>query len=254
MREFIETTLRMAGDITLKYFGSATVEYSKRDINDVVTKADLEANRAIVQAIGDAYPEHSIISEEGGGTEEIGSYVWYVDPLDGTKNFSTHIPLFGVMIALTHGGKVTHSGIYLPVTKELIYAEAGKGVWLGKQRLQGSHVSSLQFSYGLVGARLRMPVAKMIFALAKGSEENLWFNSLGAAAVQAVYLATGRRDWMVSRMTGGLWDYAAPVLIYQELGYAVTDWQGRAWSFTSKDLLAAPPNINKEMVAILRDI
>ena len=216
MKEFIESTLRMAGEITLKHFGHATVEYSKKDVYDVVTKADLEANEAIVAAITKAYPDHRIISEESGDTQAGGDYIWYIDPLDGTKNFATHIPWYGVMMALMHKGVLVNSGIYLPFTNELVYAERGKGAWLGTERLRGSTAATLKNSYGLLGARLRMRVAEMIVALARATDENVWYNSIGSAAVHAVYIATGRRDWMISRMTGGPWDYAAPVLIYED--------------------------------------
>ena len=143
MREFIEKTLRAAGDAVMKHFGHAAVAYTKEDASDLVTHADLQAEKIIVEAIRAAYPDHAIVSEEGLNEKKEGSLTWYVDPIDGTKNFASHIPLFGIMMACADGGTVTHGGIYLPITGELIYAEIGKGAWMGSRRLYASTAPDL---------------------------------------------------------------------------------------------------------------
>src|ERR1700690_2607989 len=95
---FIKKIAREAGAAVLKRFGKDGVHYMKSANRfDVVTKADLLSDRMIVSAIKKHYPEHGIISEESGNVNEGAEYVWVVDPIDGTLNFSSGVPLFGVM-------------------------------------------------------------------------------------------------------------------------------------------------------------
>ena len=128
MKETLITSLKTAGAELLKFFGTPLESTQKESQSSIVTKADLKSDAMIVRLITDKYPTHNIISEEGGYINKQSSYTWIIDPLDGTSNFASAIPWFGVLIALFKNSSPIMGGAYLPVTNDLYFAEKGKGV------------------------------------------------------------------------------------------------------------------------------
>src|SRR3989344_3431493 len=128
--KFIQDIAKKAGDAVLKRFGNSGVHRMKSDrVWDVVTEVDLLAYKIITSAIKKAYPDHGIISEESGGINNHAEYIWIIDPIDGTLNFSRNVPMFGVMICLARRDKIILSAINLPCSKEIFFAKAGKGAY-----------------------------------------------------------------------------------------------------------------------------
>ena len=76
------------------------------------------------------FPVHNIISEESGFSNRKSKYTWVIDPLDGTSNFASSIPWFGVLIALFENNIPVMGGAYLPVLNQMYIAEKGKGALL----------------------------------------------------------------------------------------------------------------------------
>ena len=81
------------------------------------------------------FPGHNIISEEAGYIDNNSEYTWVIDPLDGTSNFASGIPWFGVLITLFKKNEPIMAGAYLPVQDILYFAEAGKGAFRNGQPL-----------------------------------------------------------------------------------------------------------------------
>src|SRR2546428_10773882 len=116
---------RAAGHIALKHFPRG-VEVALKLDDPPVTRADREAERAIVEILGRAFPAYGVLGEEfgGHGTSEVR---WIIDPIDGTKNFVRGIPVWATLIALEERGEVTVGVIHNPVTAELYTARRGAG-------------------------------------------------------------------------------------------------------------------------------
>ena len=123
--KFIQQITKKAGDLTKKYYGKIGVAYTKQNKGDVVTKADLLSNNLIVNAIKKNYPTHGIISEELKAENANAEYVWVIDPLDGTRNYSTKTPMYGVIVALAHKKKVIMGAINIPILDEMYFAREG---------------------------------------------------------------------------------------------------------------------------------
>src|SRR3989338_5119797 len=156
MDKFIRQIAKKAGAVALTRFGKDGALYLKtRNRLSVVTKADLLAEKIIISAIRKRDPDHGIISEESAHHRPDAEYVWIIDPIDGTLNFSTGIPLFGTMVALAHRGKVILSAIYLRVTNELFFAKKGKGAYVNGQRIHCSRHSDWATSTGVGPSGLR---------------------------------------------------------------------------------------------------
>jgi len=127
MKETLIIALKTAGSELLKYFGKPIETTQKESQSSIVTKADLISDSMIVKLITDKFPQHNIISEEGGFKNKKSRYTWIIDPLDGTSNFASAVPWFGVLIALFEDSSPIMGGAFLPVTDHLYFAEKGKG-------------------------------------------------------------------------------------------------------------------------------
>ncbi len=129
---FAVRTAKHAGAIQLSYFRSGDLSIrTKSNVFDVVTRADKESETYIVQAIAASYPDHAVLSEEGGDRGCAGSeWRWVVDPLDGTTNYSQGLPVFCVSIALQHRGETVVGVVYAPYLRELFTAVKNGGAFL----------------------------------------------------------------------------------------------------------------------------
>jgi len=252
METFIKQITREAGDAILKKFGKIGVKYTKKDATDVVTEADLISNKILISAIKKRYPTHAILSEETGEHQNGAEYCWIIDPLDGTRNFTTRVPMFGVLVGLARNGRMEMATIYNPCTDELFFAQRGKGAFLNGKRTYCSKHRTWADSYGLVSSNLsgkRNPV--ILRNLLKNSrKEKIWVSMIGSSAVSALYQADGRRDWRVS-IGGGLWDYASPALILKEAGCVVTNLKGEPWSIKDREFLAANRYLHPRLLRIV---
>jgi len=108
----------------------------------LVTAADVEAEKAIVDLIRSKFPNHSFLAEEAYSQTISAEHLWVIDPLDGTNNFAHGIPHFAVSVAYYHNG-VAEYGIVIDVARGHVY-ESGRelGAWAdGKQVYVNQHDS-----------------------------------------------------------------------------------------------------------------
>ncbi len=253
MENFIKQIIKKAGDKTLKLFGKVGVKYTKSHASDVVTEADLLSHRFIVAAIQKKYPRHGIISEEDPNLNNKGEYLWIVDPLDGTLNFSRNTPLYGVMIALVHNDKVEMSAIYLPYFKELFFAKRNKGAFLNGRRIHCSKFKEWAYSFGTGPTSIHSKSFLLKNFLKSVPKERIHFHGFGSVAVDTSYVITGRRDWIAST-AGGVWDLAAPSLLLQESGCRITNFNGKSWKLSDMNLAAANPTLHKKLLKVIHPV
>ncbi|MDO8559747.1 MAG: inositol monophosphatase family protein [bacterium] len=254
LAKFTADITRQASRLVSRRFGRSGVKYTKENRADVVTEADLAANRLLVQAIKKKFPSHGIVSEEQPDWQKDAEYLWLVDPLDGTRNFSTGTPLFGVMVAVAKNGVLQHAAIADPPNGKLYLAHRGRGATCNGKPVHCAATKDWVYSYGCTGAGLRAnKLASLQRLIASAAREPLWLSMFGSAAVAAMYVADGRRDWAFSRSSGGVWDYAAGVLLMEEAGCTVTDMDGKPWTLASTSLVAAVPALHAKLLSLVRE-
>ena len=182
--------------------------------NDLVSEADREAERRIVEIIRRAYPDHAVLGEEGGAQGEVGSHGarWIIDPLDGTTNYLHGLPWYAVSIGLEIRDRLEVGVVYDPGRDELFVAERGKGARLNDRRLRASAQTKL--SGAVVGTGF--PAVSLAGSAVRRA---------GSAALDLAYVAAGRFDgfWELGLQP---WDIAAGVLLIREAGGVVTDIRG----------------------------
>lgn len=251
-RKFLEKIIVEAGAAVMKRYGKVHTTYSKENIVDIVTEADLQSNKLLVNAIKKYFPKHGIISEEDLAFEPTRDYVWIIDPLDGTSNFASRTPLFAVILGLSYKGKMILSGIYDPVHKELFVAEKGKGVYRNGKKVSCSNKKDWKYSYGCLSAswtKKRILFLKNLTTFAQ--KKTFWASAHGSAGISAIYLADGRRDWYYGAGSD-VWDYAASSLILEESGCKVTNKFGEPWTIKDDNIVAANKHLHKILLKIVK--
>ncbi len=230
---------RAAGEILEKHFETEILKNIKED-ESVVTIADGEAEEVIKKIILETFPDHSILGEETGLTENGGGYKWHIDPIDGTRNFANGIPLFAVSIALVKENEIIVGVIYNPVIKSLFYAERGKGTYMNNKRI---FVSKGSISNCIIaGGKGRKPEDRKLFRKLMHDLpqkiSGLTIRDFGSCVIDLSFVARGGIEASISL---GLhtYDFAAGVLLIQEAGGVITGLDGGSWKFPDNYFIAS---------------
>src|SRR3954451_700914 len=117
---------REAGTL-LNDFARQRIGFELKGDYDLVTAADRASEKLILDRLGAAFPDDSIVGEEGGRQHGSSDYTWYVDPLDGTTNFAHSFPVYNVSIGVQKAGELVAGVVYDPTRDELFSAERGGG-------------------------------------------------------------------------------------------------------------------------------
>ncbi len=221
---------------------------------DLVTEIDHQSEEFILDEIGRRFPGHAVLSEESGGRAGSAEQLWYVDPLDGTLNYSHGLAIFSVSIAYAQNGILTLGAVYDPISEEIYAAERGKGAQLNGNPILVSSTAELKSSLLVTG----FPYDAWTNPINNFAEFQLFSRQaqgvrrLGSAALDLCYVAAGCLDgfWEI-RLNA--WDVAAGGLIAQEAGALVTDVRGGPdFLHKPQSILAANPILHAKMLEILK--
>jgi myo-inositol-1(or 4)-monophosphatase len=134
--DFAAQLARDAGKILLSYFNPRGINSSLKKDHTVVTEADLASNDYICKSIKQEFPKDGILTEEGNTIFPETKYVWIIDPLDGTTNFSLGLHYWGVSISRFKDGFPELTAQFFPLINELFTGELGLGSTLNGQKLK----------------------------------------------------------------------------------------------------------------------
>jgi myo-inositol-1(or 4)-monophosphatase len=251
MKELIESLARKAGDALMKHFRQDWALLKERSTaKEAATEYDKEVDRLIVEEIRRHYPRHSLLTEEGGFLEGDPDWLWIVDSLDGTGNFANFNPFFSVCIALMHKNELLLEAIYAPAIDEFYFAEKGKGAYLNNVKIQVSDVPDLSQSYILYcegGEKDRIRTSKLINSVYPLVTD---MRKLGSAGLETAWVAAGKREAYFSTRIEP-WDVAPGVLLVQEAGGKVSDFQGNAWKPQTSDLLFSNKKLHGKILSLI---
>ena len=232
MENTILKALQEAGEILMANFGKLTGYTVKENQNSIVTKADFESEKKIMEIISEKFPHHNTLGEETGFQNRKSEYTWVVDPLDGTSNFAAGLPWFGVIICVLKNDVPVMAGCFLPVQNEIYFAEKGKGATRNGKKIAVSAETKLQnilAAYSLdssdePGKTERE--AKIMQQLVLSIRNLRATNCL----MDLCYTADGKLGACINQTTK-IWDIAGPGLIIEEAGGKVTDIFGKTFDF-----------------------
>jgi len=210
----LQDVMIRSGQLVMQKFRGDYKVFEKNGCS-LVTTVDIENENFLKQELSKIVSQAGFIAEESDNLESKSDFMWVIDPLDGTRNFVKGIPHFCIMVALTYKNEPIVSAIYQPVTKELYYAEKGKGLWLnGMQKIKFADRVIEHESAVIVCSEVDVRQIKM-----KLKENNIQISRryFGSAGIDAIYLATGSIDLLIFRNIPW-WDIAAGMLLIQESG------------------------------------
>ncbi|MCX7909888.1 MAG: inositol monophosphatase [Ignavibacteria bacterium] len=243
-------TAKKAGKILQEGFGSSFKISSKEGKNNLVTEYDNRSEEFIIENLRKHFPEFSFLAEESGKTENGNKceFVWVIDPLDGTVNYAHNLPIFSVSIALTKQKEILCGVIYNPMLDELFVAEKGKGSYLNSAKLSVSLCDDLDSSFLVTGFPYNIDtnpghcVDQFVQMLKRG----IPVRRLGSAALDLAYVAAGRFDgfWEINLNP---WDVAAGVLLVQEAGGLVTQYNKEPYWISDNNILATNGLIHDQL-------
>jgi myo-inositol-1(or 4)-monophosphatase len=254
----LETLARQAGAILCAGYNGRPglgrrLQIDYKSLLDPVTEVDRRSEAFLLSEIHRLYPEDRVIAEESGSAPGRDCCSWYIDPLDGTVNFSHGIPIFSVSIGYAYEDVMQLGVVYDPMRDECFTAQRGRGAWLNGEPIQVSKERDLDRSLLVTGFPydIRTNPENNLDEHARFSLRAQAVRRLGSAALDLCYVAAGRFDgywefWLYP------WDVAAGGLIAEEAGARVTDPSGKPDYFSPPhSLVAANPALHTQLLAVL---
>ncbi len=220
----VDIVIDAAKNELMPRFTRAAREY-KTD-GSIVTEADRAVQQSIQSALKALWPDYLFVGEEMAEAEQLGllsakgQAVWCLDPVDGTSNFASGVPLCAVSLSLLKDGEVLMGVVYDPMRDECFTAIKGEGSWLNGEPL-GKREPEPPLAKGVALIDLkRLPrelVLRLIDEKPFSSQRNI-----GTIALEWCWIAAGRcHVYLHGRQR--IWDYGAAGLVLHEAGgYSMT--------------------------------
>jgi len=207
----------------------------------LVTYVDKKAESRIVSALKKIIPESGFVTEEGTASNSNKKFVWIVDPLDGTTNFVHGISPHSVSIALKEGDELVLGVVYELGLDEMFYAWKNSPAFLNGKEIKVATASKSEDT--LIGTGFPYydfdRVEDYIAAMKQLMKETRGLRRFGSAAVDLCYVAAGRFDAFFEHALHA-WDVAAGILILQQAGGKVSDFNGGDnWLFGGEIVVAS---------------
>lgn len=254
LQQTLKEAARAGAAEILRYFNRDFKITNKEGVNNLVTEADHASEKAILEVIHSAFPDHQVLAEETGEILQDSAYKWIIDPIDGTVNFAHGIPLNCVSIAVEKDREIVLAAVFNPHLDEFFFAEKGKGARLNEQpiRVSGENktlnaclVTGFPYTY------INMPNGPLeVFE--RLIRKGVPVRRLGSAAIDLCWVAAGRFDGFYEHKLEP-WDSAAGFLIVEEAGGRVTDFDGNKFSVYQHRVLATNGRIHDEMLEVINN-
>lgn len=270
-----------AGEIMRATSGNIAVSKTKMNAADLVTESDLECQRIIKEMIQMAFPTDDFLGEEDVDPGSLASsealtnaivndsddetLLWIVDPIDGTTNFQAGLCMFCVsigVVSIQDGIPIVVGGvIYNPILDEMVSAVRGRGCYLNGRKLAIKHAST----------DLKQALVNVGFPVS--SESTLRASSSAVAAlatkvrgIRMIASASQVMSWVAQNKLNAYvswdlnsWDVAAGMVIVEEAGGFISNFEGERADITSRDLIVSCREegegnlINKQIYEILKE-
>ena len=239
---------RKAGDLARTYYETTFAVENKSD-NTPVTVADREGEALIRAMVAAAFPGDGFLGEEYGDQPGTTGFRWVIDPIDGTKSFVRHVPIWATLLGLEYKGEQIGGVAYIPVFGMTYRALRGGGAFVNERPIRVSNLDRLADSllcYSSVGWFSRVGREKTFLELAGRTARQRGYGDFYGF----VLVAEGAADLMLEHGVNP-WDVAATKAIIEEAGGSFTDWDGTP-TIHRPDVLATNGKLHAETLAILR--
>ncbi len=219
---------RSGGALALDFFrrlDSLTVE--DKGPQDFVTEADRAVEQHMRAQIAAAFPSDGIVGEEGEDVVSSSGFTWVIDPIDGTANFVSGIPVWTVVIAVVHEDETQIGVILDPIHDELFQAEKGQGATLNGKGIACAPELSITRGSIAVGFSRRTPHTQTTCVVGEIMARGGVFYRVASGAISLAYVSAGR---LVGYIEGHMnaWDCLAGQLLVKEAGGRIEPQSARS--------------------------
>lgn len=227
---------------------------TKSAVSDLVTPADLAAEKLIVKSLERNFPKHNILTEESGFTNKDSEFTWVIDPIDGTICYFGGLPFWGISIGLYKRKKPYLGVVFLPDFNQMFSAQKNKGAFLNEKPIRVSKEDEL--SKAIVASDLG-------YAHRKDEIKNCYTKFVdsvryppicGSSVYACMNVACGKFGAYLH--TEYIWDIAASAAIIEEAGGKISDYKGNNidWAFNNKtiDVLASNKSLDNDLVKLMK--
>ena len=259
MRELdvAQQAAKAGGEILAGYFGQGVEMRAKQDC-DFVSDADVESERAIIEVIRSAFPDHAILGEEGQATghadvDTSSEFLWVIDPLDGTTNFAHDIPHFAVSIGFYWKSQPVLGVIFNPARRDWFHAVRDEGAFANGSKVSVADHASL--SESLVGVGFYYDRGAMMEATL-ASIRDLFQQKIhgirrfGTASLDLCQVGCGQFGAFFEYELSP-WDFAAGRLFVEEAGGRVTNCCGNELPLAKSSVLASNGKLHDSILKIV---
>ena len=250
-----KSSAEKGGISLMSNFGKLKTIKSKGAAGDLVTNADIESEKIIIDYLERETPNISILAEESGYKLKEGELKWCIDPLDGTTNYAHGYPFFATSVGLIWNSSPILGAISVPSLNEIYYASPEHGSFCNGKKISVTNTNKLSESLLVTGfAYDRREL------LDNNYSEFCWLTHRthgvrrgGAAAVDLAFVASGKVDGFWER---GLakWDMAAGVPIVEMAGGLISNYPHGEFDLDSGRILACNQGIKDEFIKELEKI
>ena len=214
----LNKTIEIVKDASNIFLNNKFNIYEKSGNTNLVTTSDLAVQNHLIEHLSSVIEGSHFLCEEEDVHDKDSEYVWIIDPIDGTTNFSRGIYECAISIGLKHNSEIVMGVVYAPYTNDLYYSIKGEGAYHNNEPI---HVSNRMFTdslfcnalsqYNKEDAEYSFNVLHELFFEAND------FRRFGSAAVELSMIASGKLD-LLFELKLFPWDYAAASLILTEAG------------------------------------
>ena len=249
MIEYVKKTAKEAGKELMKYYEIPSSSYKKAldDRKATATEAERMSKKIISDAIHKKFPNHEVYGKGETKKSQDSDYLWYIDPLDGSTNFSRKIPLFGLSIGLIYKGFPILGVLYFPKLKLIIYGEKGKGAYVNNHKKVKVSSRSLEESlYYISTAETRGG-----WSFPSLKDQVGWIRAIDASSYEFAQIAMGDADLYTSK-NAYFCDIVAGAIIVEEAGGKVTDEKGGKWSVSSNVMITSNGAEHEKIISLIQ--
>ena len=235
----LELALRLADAadaLSLPRFRSGLAVETKPDLTPV-TEADRTVEAELRRTLADERPDDAILGEEEGAAGG-GARRWFVDPIDGTRNYSRGIPVWATLIALESDGVVQLGVVSAPALARRWWAERGAGAFANGERIRVSAISTIESSVLSFAIENEVPAIARRAWHARGFGDFWSYMLIAEGSVDGALDGPGVKEW----------DLAAMQVIVEEAGGRFSDFSGEP-RIDSGSAVASNGLIHDELLA-----
>jgi myo-inositol-1(or 4)-monophosphatase len=232
--------------------GTDTLKMKKGE--EIVTQADMDANKLMTDFLLKHFPNDDIISEEAPRINKPGKKTWYIDPLDGTTNFAYGFREFATCLArVDENGEIEIGVIGLPAFNEIFWATKNSPAYLNGKKINVSkkHEHRTREMFLFCGGHSNEGQHKFTQIMQKIDPKQIRFRSFASAGIELSAVASGRAEGCALVETHP-WDVLAGILIVRSAGGKITNFNGQNWNIKDLSTAASNGSAHKKLLELLK--